>query len=163
MVAAPLAMIRRPVAVDPVKAIMSTMGLPVISSPTSAWPVMTLRTPGGARLLGGLGDQESVQRRPWMGFEHDRAARGQGRGRLHHVEHEGEVERGDGADHADRLTDQCLTRHAGRPAGGSTGLDPLDHVLRLGGVGTEHADGAAALDEIGEESGGAGLGHDQFP
>ena len=48
MVPAPLAMIRRPVAVDPVKATMSTSGLLVISSPTSPWPVMTLSTPGGS-------------------------------------------------------------------------------------------------------------------
>ena len=47
MVAAPLAMMRRPVAVEPVKVIMSTMGFVVISSPTSVWPVMTLRTPAG--------------------------------------------------------------------------------------------------------------------
>ena len=41
-------MMRRPVAVEPVKVTMSMSGLPVISSPTSAWPVITLSTPGGS-------------------------------------------------------------------------------------------------------------------
>ena len=41
------AMIRRPVAVEPVKVTMSTIGLEVSSSPTSPWPVITLKTPGG--------------------------------------------------------------------------------------------------------------------
>ena len=40
-------MILLPVAVEPVKAIMSTIGLEVSSSPTSPCPVMTLSTPGG--------------------------------------------------------------------------------------------------------------------
>ena len=41
------AMIRRPVAVDPVKVTMSTIGFDVSSSPTSPCPLITLRTPGG--------------------------------------------------------------------------------------------------------------------
>ena len=41
------AMIRRPVAVEPVKVTMSTIGFEVSSSPTSPCPVMTLSTPGG--------------------------------------------------------------------------------------------------------------------
>ena len=40
-------MIRRPVAVDPVKVTMSTIGFDVSSSPTSPCPVITLSTPGG--------------------------------------------------------------------------------------------------------------------
>ena len=40
-------MIRRPVAVEPVKVTMSTIGFDVSSSPTSPCPVMTLSTPGG--------------------------------------------------------------------------------------------------------------------
>src|ERR1700728_789500 len=47
MVAAPLAKIRLPVAVEPVKVIMSTSGLVVISSPTSGPPGMTFSTPAG--------------------------------------------------------------------------------------------------------------------
>ena len=42
------AMMCRPVAVEPVKATMSTKGLPVSSSPTSPAPVMTFNTPGGS-------------------------------------------------------------------------------------------------------------------
>ena len=40
-------MMRRPVAVEPVKVTMSTSGWPESSSPTSPWPVMTFKTPGG--------------------------------------------------------------------------------------------------------------------
>ena len=42
------AMMARPVAVEPVKVTMSTRGSAVRWVPTSAPPVMTLRTPGGS-------------------------------------------------------------------------------------------------------------------
>ena len=129
----PLAMMRRPVAVEPVKAIMSTIGLMVISSPTSPCPVMTLSTPGGMPASSAAcGDQEGVERRPRVRLEHDGAAGGQRRRHLHDVEHEGEVERRDGADHADGLADERAPRHAVGPAGRGARLDPLERRARPG-------------------------------
>jgi len=84
MVTAPLAMIRRPVAVEPVNATVSTIGFDVSSSPRSPCPLITFKRPGGtAGHLGGLGDEEGVEWCPGVRLEHHGASGGQGRRDVH--------------------------------------------------------------------------------
>ena len=115
-----------------------------------------------AGLFGRLGDQEGVERRPRVGLEHHGAAGGQGRGDLHHVEHEREVERRDGTHHADGLTEQGCPAMPFGPAVGAPASTHSTHVLDLVRVRTEHPDRAAGLDVVGEEADRARLGHDQL-
>ena len=112
---------------------------------------------------GGLGDHHGVERRPGVRLEDHRAADGERRCHLHHVEHEREVERRDGGDHADGLAHECAARHSGGPAGRHVVLDPGEGVLGDGGVRAQHPDRPGPLHAVGEEARRPGLGDDQLP
>ena len=154
---------RRPVAVEPVKVTMSTMGFEVELVAHLAVPGDHVEHAGrDPRLGGGLGDHHGVERRPGVRLEDHGAAGREGRRHLHDVEHEGEVERRDGGDHADGLTDEGAAAHPGGATGRRVVLDPGKGVLGQRGVRPQHPDRARALDGVGEESRRARLGDDQL-
>ena len=123
---------------------------------------MTLNTPGGMPgLLGGLGDHERVERRPRVRLQHDRAPGGQ-RGRAFTtLSMNGKL---NGVIAATTpigsRTSALPPTPVGPPAGGPspTTRPSAGHV----GVGAEHADRAAGLDEVGDEAGRARLGDHQL-
>ena len=101
-----LAMMRRPVAVEPVKVIMSTRGSVVRTSPTR-WSdeATTFTTPAGMSVSSAMSRPRKVADHgvSGAGFKHHGVAGRQGRAQLGQVQVEGEVPGRDGPDHADGL------------------------------------------------------------
>ena len=96
-----IAAMRRPAAVDPVKATLSTPGWRTRCSPASRPAGTMLTTPGGnAGLVKDVRQQVGVQRGLGRRLEHDRAPREQGRGQLGHGHELRDVPRDDGGHHA---------------------------------------------------------------
>ena len=97
------AAIRRPTALEPVNAILSTPGWRTSASPTSGPPGSTDTTPSGRPdLLDHLGQPQSVQRGFGRGLDDDRAAGDQRRDQLGHDQELRHVPRHDRPDHPDR-------------------------------------------------------------
>ena len=135
-----------PTAVEPVKPILRTVGLPVSSPPiagaSSASPVTIWKTPGGdARAIGELGQRERRERRLLGRLADDRVAGGQRRRGLARDHRRGEVPGRDAAAHADRLLEHDDAR-AGllgrdRVAVDALGLlaEPLQEGRRVADLG----------------------------
>ncbi len=105
-VEAAASMMRRPVAVEPVKATMSTSGEVVMTSPTR-WSddVTMLTTPGGMSVCSAMSRprRSGAPRRVRRRLEHAGVAHGQDRAELVQRDLDREVPRHDHADDADRL------------------------------------------------------------
>ena len=156
-----LAMMRRPVAVDPVKVIMSTRASVVSTSPTM-WSddATTLTTPAGMSV-------SSAMNRPRKVADHGVSGAGlsttvfpaaRAGTELGQVQVEGEVPRRDGPDHADGLAaDQPTLGLAEDLAHGQPVLVLVPVGLRRP-VG-EVVDGAVHLHDVGQHHGAAHLGH----
>ena len=132
------AAIRRPVAVEPVNAILSTPGWRTSASPTSR-PAGDHRHHafGQVDLLDHLGQPQSVQGCFGRRLDDDGAAGDQGGNQLGHDQELGHVPRHDRADHADRGPAQVhfaehalATLHPGELAGG--GQCQMHHRRRAG-------------------------------
>ena len=108
------AAMRRPTALEPVNAILSTPGWRTSASPMSGPPGQHRHHAlGQVQLLDHFGQPQSVQGRFGRGFDDDRAARDQRRDQLGHDQELRHVPRHDRADHADRGPAQVyLAEHA---------------------------------------------------
>ena len=129
-----------PTAVEPVKPILRTVGLPVSSPPmagaSSASPVTIWKTPGGhARAVGELGQRERRERRLLGGLADDRVAGGQRRRGLARDHRRGEVPGRDAAADADGLLEHDDARAGllGRDGVAVDALGLLAEPLEEGG------------------------------
>ncbi len=162
-VSAAAAMIRRPVAVEPVKAIMSTSATSVSTSPTR-WSdeVTTLTTPGGD--VGLLGDQSAeaggVPRSVGRRLEHARVAHRQDRSELVEDDLDGEVPGDDHTDDADRLLPHLALGLVPMPNGslGPSERRPRELVDHLGRPGQRLAQRCVELRAVGDEDRATDLG-----
>ena len=99
-------MIRRPVVVSPVKAILAMRGLEASGLPASTpKPLTTLSTPGGSRSPISSISTMMRQRRLLGRLEHDAVAGGECRGQLPRRHQDREVPRNDLPDDAERLVE----------------------------------------------------------
>ena len=165
-VGAPAAMIRRPVAVEPVKEMRSTRG-----STTSCSPTQMVRRrhhvddPVGD--VGLLGDQAAdAGGRPRgvrRGLDHHGVAGGQGLAELVEEDLHRVIPRDDGADHTDGLLDHLLPAlHAEGVVVGQRSL-PLERVDVLGRPQQRLGQRRVELGHGGHHDGGADFGHELGP
>ena len=99
-------MIRRPVVVSPVKAILAMRGEEASGLPHSRpKPLTMLRVPGGSRSAMSSSDHEDRGRGLLGGLEHHAIAGGERGRQLPHRHQDGEIPRDDLADDAERLVE----------------------------------------------------------
>ena len=113
-------------------------------------------------ILSRFGDFEGVKRRPLVRLEHHGAAGRQSRQDLHDVEEEREVERGNRGHHTDRFADNSVPGHSGRTPGRRRHFGPPHREFHGLGNPLGDVDGAAHLNDVGEEADRPGLGHHQL-
>jgi hypothetical protein len=109
-----------------------------------------------------LAISKASQRRPLVRLEHHGAAGGQSRQDLHDVEEEREVERGNRGHHADRFPDDSVPGHSGRTPSRRRHFGPAHREFHGLGDPLGDVDGAAYLNDVGQEADRPGLGHHQF-
>ena len=140
--------IRRPTAVEPVKAILRTPGCAARCSPATRPGAGHDVDDAGrdARLDHQLGQPQRRERRQ-LGRLHDHAvAGGEGRAHLPAAEHQREVPGHDGADHAQRLAQHVVEE--ARLDGDDVALHLVGHAPEVaeGGRGADHVEVAAVAD-----------------